>query len=145
MRRLQIREPEIVRGSTYIETLILTYVSNAIKNRIPYNEAMISLAKMLEEEILSLIVKDDLVKEIFISHLKKYFKELFGEKVPVPKFKTLDIWRTLSDHLYEHKEKILTDFAVKEPSEIRKDIEPIVANLILVSAKATFRDLGYLR
>jgi len=136
----------LVLGRTFVETLILTLLQTTLTAGMKYEDYVKLLSKILEEEIETLCIRFPALKQKYVEYVKKYFNEVFGEKIPVFKIDAKGNVRSqIENVLIENIEKVIPKYRSMEKADIEREIDFIVSKTILIASKSLLRDIGEIR
>ncbi|MEM4958371.1 MAG: hypothetical protein QXX12_00675 [Nanopusillaceae archaeon] len=141
-----VRMPIVFRPSL-IELVVLTILSNRLSGIIKEEDAERILAHELLNEIKSLSIIDPDVWNKFRQYVLMVFDKYFSHKIVKPKTigETFDIEKELFDYLYQHAPLIVENYQYKEENMIREEVMKYVYKIIMISARAYFRERGDFR
>ncbi|MEM4888488.1 MAG: hypothetical protein QXJ64_03495 [Thermosphaera sp.] len=141
-----VRMPIVFRPSL-IEMIVLTVLSNRLSGIIKEEDAERILAYELLNEIKSLAIIDPDVWEKYKQYVLSVFDKYFSHKIVKPKTigETFDIEKELFDYLYQNAREIVENYEFKEESKVREEIMKYVYKILMISARAYFRERGDFR
>jgi len=131
---------QIVYGSNYIETLILTLTNLELSNpRLYYYTT-----KRLEEELLAMGIAYKQILNTYKKYVIENFKSKFPQ-LPLPELKRDSYLEEIIEHLRKHQHRVIENIETWSEKEIESKILQLALSIVRPSILATFYKIGVIK